>query len=358
MQENNPSHDIKSKSAFDNLSFGILLLVTFLAPIFFVPAAFISTQFGTSLLFAFGVIFAAIVYIVSGLYRGSLEMPTPAKYILGFTAFVPVAYTLAGVANGFSRMSFFGYTFDISTVGFMLLGFVYLFLVSILFKSKHRVFYSYFAFVVSSIILSIFLLVRIIWGTDVWSFGIFGDLTSTMVGSWNNVGIFFGIGAQLSLLTYEMVNVSKLMRGLLSVALLLSLFFLALVNFGTIWIILAVCSFLFILYTIFAQPAHLVSLKHRLLNVPLYTSVVFVVSVVFVIWGSSLGSYLSNKLNVTNIEVRPTLSVTLDIARNTITQRPLFGSGPNTFTTQWQTWKPDDVVSTIFWNTDFANGIG
>lgn len=357
MQENTFNKD----GLLNKVSFYILFLITFLTPIFFVPVEFISTQFGTSLLFAFGVIVALILYIVSSLFSGSLDLPHPAKYIIGSMALVPIVYTLAGVANGFSRLSFFGYTFDISTVGFIVLGFAYLFLVSLLFRDRQRVFYAYFAFVLSSIILSVFLLVRIIWGSDVLSFGIFSNITSSMVGSWNNVGIFFGIGAILSLLTYEMIKVSGFMKLVLSVALLLSLFFLALVNFSLIWMILAVCSFLFILYGIFSsEPDHMgvVTLKSRLINTPIYALIVLIISVSFVVWGSTLGATLSQTFNITNVEVRPTLAVTLDIAKNTINSHPLFGSGPNTFTAQWLTWKPDDIVSTIFWNTDFTNGIG
>lgn len=359
MEEYNIPLGVKN-GLFSKISFVILLIVTFLVPIFFVPMAFISTQFGTSLIFAFGVILALLIYIISALYYGELELPTPSKYVLGITALVPVIYTLAGIANGFSRMSFFGYTFDINTVGFILLGFAYLFLVSLLFRNKTRIFYSYFAFVVSAIILSLFLLVRIIFGAKFLAFGIFTDLTSSMVGSWNNVGIFFGITAILSLLTYEMVQVSRLVKWLLIAALVFSLLFLALVNFNIIWIILTITSFLFILYSQFnsLKVSGQLSIKERLMKIPRCTGIVFIISLIFVIWGSFFGPILSNALKVTNVEVRPTLSVTLDIARRTIMDRPLFGSGPNTFTTQWLTWKPDDIVSTIFWNTDFANGIG
>ena len=351
----------KSRTGFEKIIFGILLLVTFLAPIFFVPASFISTQFGTSLLFAFGVILSILIYIVSALYSGTLELPRPAGYILGFLALVPLMYFLAGIANGFSRMAFLGYTFDISTVGFIVLGFLYLFLVSLIFRNRARIFYSYFAFVLSSILFSLFLLIRIIFGAKILSFGIFNELTSSMIGSWNNVGIFFGIAAILSLITYEMVNVNRLLKAILTLALLLSLFFLALVNFSIIWKILAVCSLLFILYSVFSAHSaseYKTSLGTKLKSVPLYSSIVLVISLVFVMWGSSLGGYFSRKLSVTNMEVRPTLSVTMDIARNTLRGQPLFGSGPNTFVTQWLTWKPDDIVSTIFWNTDFTNGIG
>ena len=361
MEENITYVEVRKGTLFDKTSFWILLLVTFLVPVFFMPVAFISTQFGTSLLFAFGVILALLVYIIAALFYGELSLPSPAKWVLGVTALVPLVYTLAGIANGFSRMSFFGYTFDISTVGFMVLGFAYLFMVSLLFRNSNRIFYSYFAFVLSAIILSLFLLIRIIFGEGVLSFGLFTTLTSSMVGSWNNVGIFFGITAILSLLTYEMVKVSKVMKWLLLVALVFSLLFLALVNFDTLWTIVAITSFLFMLYSTYNSQVFSfgqLSIKERFSKIPRCTAVVFLVSVVFVIWGGYIGSFLSNALNVTNVEVRPTLSVTLDIARKTIMSRPLFGSGPNTFTTQWLTWKPDDIVSTIFWNTDFANGIG
>lgn len=346
---------------FDKLIFGVLLGVTFLVPVFFLPVSFLPVQFGTSLLFAFGVVFAILVYIVSGLVYGSLELPKASKYILSFIFVVPVVYTLAGISNGFSRMSFIGYTFDISTVGFMVLAFAYLFLVSLLFREDKRVFYSYLAFVVSSILLSIFLVIRIIYGVDVLSFGVFTSLTSTMIGSWNNVGIFFGIGALLSLLTYEMVSASKLMKVILTIALLLSMFFLSLVNFGVIWIILGITSFLFILYKIFSIESYdseSTSFVQKIKRIPLYSSLVLFVSVVFVVWGGLVGGYLVERFDAGNIEIRPTLSVTMEIARNTLASHPLFGAGPNKFVNEWLMWKPQDIISTTLWNVDFTSGIG
>ena len=339
----------------EKVLFWVLLLVSALSPIFFLPFSFVSTQFSTSLLFAFAVILATIIYVISSLISGSLDLPRPTKYVIGFTATVPIVYFFAGIANGFSRMSFFGYTFDQSTVGFIALAFIYLFLVSILFRNKNRIFYSYFAFVISSIILAAYLLLRIILGAKFLSFGMFSDITMTPVGSFNNVGIFFGIGAILSLLSCQMLNLSKLVKALVSVALVLSLFFLAIVNFKIVWIILSICALLYIIYSLVSQRnSGTLSMK----KIPIYPLASLIIGIIFIIWGAGIGSILSNKLNISNLEVRPSLSVTLDIAKNTIKQRPLFGSGPNTFVTQWLFWKPDDVISTIFWNTDFTNGIG
>jgi len=358
MNEHYLTHNMNNRSFGTKFAFGILLTITFLAPIFFVPVSFISTQFATSLLFAFGVILAVILYGSSVLASGNIDLPKPAKYILGFTALVPLVYFMAGISNGFSRMSFFGYSFDINTVGFVLLGFIYLFLVSVLFVNKKNIFYSYFAVVLSSIVLALFLLIRLVFGVETLSFGIFNDITSTPVGSWNNVGIFFGIGLLLSVLTYEMVHVSKIMKWLLVLATILSLFFLALVGFSFVWWAMAACSLVFILYICFTHSHHELSFFAKLKNAPKISVLIFVVSLVFVIWGSSIGGYLSQKFNIVNVDVRPTLSVTMEIAKHTIAEKPLFGSGPTTFTFQWLTWKPTNIISTVFWNTDFASGMG
>jgi tetratricopeptide (TPR) repeat protein len=299
--------------------------------------------------------------IISAFGVGSFRLPTNKKYIFWLYTIVPVVYILAGFANGFSRMTFLGYTFDISTVGFIVLGFVYMFFVSILFTEKNRIFYSYFAFVVSAILLALFLILRMLFGTGFLSFGIFTSLTSTTVGNWNNVGIFFGIGAILSLLTYEMLSVSRFMKILLSAALILSLLFLSFVNFGIIWIILAICSLLFILFGFWSHRKAgdmPVGFKAKFLSLPLYPSLVFIISVIFVIWGATLSGYFANHFNLSNLDVRPSLTTTIDIARNTLRSQPLFGSGPNTFVSQWLSYKPTEIINTVFWNTDFNYGIG
>ncbi len=353
-----------SKAALlSKVSYWILLVVTALLPVFFFPVSFISTQFGTSLLFSFGVIVSSILYIISGISSGSLDLPKPARYILGFSGLVPLVYVLAGISNGFSRMSFFGYTFDINTVGFILLAFVYMFLVSVLFNDKQKVLRGYAAFGISVLVFGLFLLVRIISSGKGLSFGLFPNVTSTMLGSWNNVSILFAASAVYSLITLEMNRgVSKAMKSALSVGLVVSLFFVALVNFTAVWGILAITSFLFVLFRMFSiypendlQP---ITWGRRFSKIPRISLSVLVLSLIFAIFSSSLGVFLATKLNVTNIEVRPSLSTTLEIAKNTIKAKPLFGSGPNTFVTQWLTYKPDDIVTTVFWNTDFTNGIG
>ncbi|MFA7216956.1 MAG: tetratricopeptide repeat protein [Candidatus Paceibacterota bacterium] len=356
MNEHNIITGSSKLNPLDKVTYYILFLVSLLAPIFFLPISFISNQFGTSLLFGFGIILATLIYISKVLFSGSISIEKNSKYLLGLFVAVPVVYILAGIANGFQRMTFLGYTFDISTVGFILLSFIYVYLISIFFNQKNRIVHSYLAFAVSFAIISLFIIVRMIFGVTFLSFGIFENITSTVVGSWNNLGIFFGIATLLSVFTLSSLKLSKLIKSLLVIWLILSVFFLILVNFSSLWLILSVVSFLLILYGIFSQRSE--SSKKLWEKVSIYPAIIFIISLMFLVWGSTLGAWFTKTFNIVSVDVRPSLSVTLDIAKNTIKNEPIFGSGPNTFTTQWLSYRPLDIISTIYWNADFAYGIG
>ena len=361
MEENQNLQKASLARNINNSLFWILLGTTFLVPIFFLPATIFSTQFSTSLLFSFGVVLSIIIYSVCNFLLGSFDLPKQSKYFVVSISIIPLVYLLAGIANGFSRASFFGFTFDFHAVGFILLGFAYLFLVSVLFKQKERIFHSYFAFLISFVLLSLFVIIRMIFGADVFSFGIFTSITSTPVGSWNNLGIFFGIGLLLSLFTFEMVNVSRFMKVLLSIAILLSLFFLVLVNFNVIWIIVAICSFLFVVYEIFSFQGFSSedsSFKDKIKKIRLYPLVVFIISLIFIFGGSWINPFISKTFKITNSEPKISFSDTIEVGRATLKERPLFGSGPNTFTLEWLKSKPDSVVGSTLWNTDPTNGSG
>lgn len=356
-----------NSSVLDKVTFGLLLLVVFLSPLFFVSSSFLSVQFATSLLFAFGALLSLGVYVVAAIKRGSIELPSSHMFLTGSILIVPVVYTLSSLSHGFSRMSFLGYTFDLSTVGFIVLSFLFLFLVSMVFKSRERIFYSYVVVVISLLIVALFLITRMIFGVDTFSFGVFTEITSTAVGGWNSTGIFFGIGAILSLLTFEMLSLTKITKILSVAALVASLFFLSLVNFVTIWIIVAVTAFLFLVYSVFSvDDAAATSWPQRIKRAPKASLVVFLIGLIFALpfaLPASLGAVtLGNKMatifKVSSVDVRPTLGVTLDIVKNTLKTEPLFGSGPNNFASQWLSYKPTDINSTIFWNTDFVYGVG
>ncbi|MFZ2522030.1 MAG: tetratricopeptide repeat protein [Minisyncoccia bacterium] len=338
----------------------IFLSIVFLTPIFFIPLNSIPTQFWTSTFFAIGALLAILVYVSQGLKTGSVYLPTRKSF--GFFIFIiPVVYLLSGLLNGPTRMNFIGYTFDIGAVGFIALSFTFIFLVSIFFNDKKRIINAQIAFLLSSIVIAVFIVSRMIFGVDFLSFGIFNKITNTTLGNWNNVGIFFGTVSILSFFSYEMLNLNRLTKFFLLFILISSFFFLAIVNFEMVWYTLVAVTFLFILYSAFGSSvgsSESFSIKVMLKKIPIVTGIIFLISLTFVIYGDSMGQYLSVKFGIENVEVRPSFTATYQIAKTTLVESPFLGSGPNTFLNEWLINKPKDVVNTIFWNTDFNNGVG
>ncbi len=360
MEENKMNLPQEGKHWLEKISFGIVSLISFLVPVFFVSAPFISPQFATGLLFGAGVIVAVLAYLIQAFKNKSIEAPSSMRFMLGVFILAPAVYILAGLANGFSRLAFLGYVFDFTAVGFVFLTFAYMFLVSVLFKKQSEVMFAYLAFLAGAALLGLFILLRLIFGADFLSFGVFTDLTGTPLGNWNNVAIFFGAAALLVLLAEEMSLWKKMIKIVLGLLLAVFLLLLALVGFRPVWIILAVCLFIFMLRSLSAynNPEFSPTLKQKLLKVPKYSLVVFVISVLFAIGGSSAGNYLSARLKVSNFEVRPSFTATMNVAKNTLETRPLFGAGPNGFVNQWLAYKPSTVPASDFWNADFAYGSG
>jgi len=85
---------------------------------------------------------------------------------------------------------------------------------------------------------------------------------------------------------------------------------------------------------------------------------VLVVSIAFIIAGSSIGGYVSSVFNISQIEARPSWQSTIDITKKAYSENLLFGSGPNTFGSQWTAFKPQSINNTLFWNVDFNSGVG
>ena len=71
-----------------------------------------------------------------------------------------------------------------------------------------------------------------------------------------------------------------------------------------------------------------------------------------------IGDSISRYLNISQIEISPSLKGTFGVFKQDLKESPILGSGPNRFLKDWLLFKPDGVNNTIFWNTDFNYGIG
>ncbi len=360
-------HDAAPRqSRLERLSYWITASIALLLPFFFVPVQTVSFQMAKGLLLAVGVVLALVFFIANLIKEGRLDVPR--NLITLSLVLIPAAFLASAIATGGSSLAYLGYSFENGTVASVAFMSVLALLVAQLFKSKDRAFSAYLAFLAGFIVVALYQLVRLFAGPDALSFGIFTNAVSNLVGNWNDMAIFFGSTALLSLATLEMVDLKKSFRAAGIALFILSLFFLAVTNFSTLWFALAAIALAFFLYVFsfdkFSRSKDVFAGEYGQAPVAAGKRIswlslaLLVVSVTFAIWGTQLGSMLAGRFDVVSVEVRPSWGTTLDVIGGVLKQSPLFGTGPNGFGEAWLTHKPTSVNETIFWNTDFAAGIG
>lgn len=354
----NENSDKKSFD-FEKLSFVFLFLTIFLVPFFFIPTMSVNLNAGKMFLLAFGTLLSFIFWFISKFKEGKFELPKSVIFI--FALLVPFAYLISSFFSGSFRSSFLGTGFEIDTFGSITTLFLLFTLITLLFKSKQKLLYLYAGFFISVIIVSLFQILRLVFGPEFLSLGVFFGSVSSMVGKWNDLGIFFGLAMVLLLSSLEFLNMTKLMKIISYIILLISLAFLVIINFTTVWFVAGLFSLILFIYSLMFRSKtqtdgleNNTSGKKRFPFIPL---IVFVIAVVFVVSGGLFTETISNLFNTSQIEVRPSWQSTFEIAGKALKSNPVLGSGPNRFNTEWLLNKPAGINDTIFWNTDFNSGI-
>jgi len=351
------------KWGIERLASLLLLGLAFLLPVFFIPAISFPFQFGKALLLSVVVIVVFALWIIARLKDGEFVIPnSPILFSLGVVVALSV---LSGLLSGSVGASLIGGGFEVGTTVSILIVSVLAFLVSILFRSKEQIFASYLAFLGSFLLIALFHLLRLAFGPDFLSVGIFTDAVSNTIGKWNDLGVFFGAAAVLSLVTIESLSLNRFFRTLIYLSLVISLLFLAIINFSTVWFVLGLFSLIFLVYLISFNRedeggAPQASVAPRTMrDIPYPSLVVLLISVVFILpSGDRIGGIISNSMNISQIEARPSWGATFDVARQTLIKDPLLGAGPNQFLSEWLRYKPSAINNTIFWNIDFVYGVG
>ena len=344
----------KSSLSFEIISIIVLMAIVFLLPLFFASTPFFSFQFSKSFIVSVGVIATLGFFLLSVLRTGTIVFPYHG--IILSMLLVLVSTLASSFWSSAPISSLVGYGFEADTFSFFALLILLLLLTVILFRSKENIFYSYLVFFGSFFIISLYHILRFIFGPDFLSFGFFTNIFSNTIGKWNEVAVFFGISAILSLISLELVRLIRPFKILLWIALAVSTFFLAVVNFSLVWTLLAAFSFIFFLYILALTWESSSSGTQRRIS---WVSLAFLfVSLVFVLGGNVVGNYFSKFIGGTNFEVRPSWSATFDISKSVLKENPVFGSGPNRFLPQWLLYKPEGVNLTNFWNAEFNYGVG
>lgn len=347
----------------DNLSFWLVLGLTFLLPIFFLPVAGITIDVGKVFFVSVITLLALALWFIGRLVDGLVKVPR--SLILGGVFLVALVFLVSALVSPSVRASLLGQGFEVGTFSFILVAALITLATTLTVDSRSRIFRLYVAILAAFVLVALFHLIRLFTGPGILSFGVFTDPLSTPLGKWNDLAIFFGLTTVLSLATLEILPLERLHKIVLYLTLIVSLFFLAIINFTLAWWILAALATIIFVYAVYlnkfeSAPTSFSSNSPlgRLPKIPATAMVVLLVSLLLAFTADSLGANLASRFKTGQVEVRPSWSATYDIGRQTLNARPLFGSGPNRFVNQWSLYKPDVLNSTVFWSTDFNAGVG
>lgn len=368
-KENNMQETTPKRFSFDAAAVWIIALVAFLSTVVLIPGNLVSI-FGTKVtILATGALIALIVYIIARLVRGNIVFPP--LLLLGTVWLLPLAYGISVLFSGANQMqSIFGVELETDTFGFILLLALLATLSALALRQASH--YSLF-FKTLGVTFGVTVLAQLgfIIAAKV---GAPVAAVTNLVGSFSDLGFIAGLGIVISLLAMRFLTLSSKMKIALWVAVVAGLIVLVLGNSSLAWILVGLVSLGLFIEAIMRRRSggHDADLEGvstlsadddaeysggegRALGAPLVT---LLVSLFFLIGGSTIGNAFASSLGINIIDVRPSWQSTFDVGSHTYASSPLFGSGPGTFGEQWLKYKDRALNDTVFWSVDFASGIG
>jgi tetratricopeptide (TPR) repeat protein len=247
---------------------------------------------------------------------------------------------------------------DVGSFYFIFGGFVLMLMSSIVFQTPKQAKMVLFGIILSSVFVLIFQSVHLFMPT-ILSLGILTGKTGNILGSWNALGLFAGFSSLVFLLVIEFFSISKMKKMLLEIFILLSILLAATINFPLVWILLGISSLVIFVYkvSITLQKNKDKEEENEKKHFPMVSFVVMIIALLFFVSGQ-FGNVISNRLQISNTEINPSLGATMSITKGVLAKHPIFGIGPNRFGEAWSMYKPAIINNTQFWDTSFDSGSG
>lgn len=345
----------KKLSLLNKLSFGTLLGSIFLSIFAFIPYSFIPINAAKGFIVCIGVLLSLFFWLLARLVDGKFVIPKDRLLILALL--IPLSFLISSFFSYSPYMSLFGVSFEVGTFGTMLAVFLTLFLSSIYFQNENKVKLFFKLVWVGATVVALFEFIHIFFNVEKLAPGLLkGLIFPNLFGSWNEFALFFGFIVIFSLVTLQLQKLSKLKKIFIYAMILVSLFFLSLVNSWLVWMLTGIFSLIVFVYGI--SFAHREDVNTSEKSVPMGPFLVILVSLLFILAHDSLGAIIPNYFGLFNTDITPSLSSTLSVAYKALAHNPFFGIGPNTFSIGWSMWRPTEILASQFSGTDFYFGVG
>lgn len=344
---------------FDKVSFWSLFVTIVSLPVFFLPFTKFPIDISKNLILVLGLSFSIIFWAIARFFDGKIILPK--SWILWSGGIIIFATLLSSIFSSDFIFSMFGTMLDIGSFYFLLAAFLLMLFSTIIFNDEKKINLIFKGVMISSVITLFFQLARFFM-PNILSFGVLFDNTNNLIGSFNSFGFYAGLIILFSIISFSFVPVSKITKFILGLAVLISVFFVILTNFSFIWIILGIFSlFIFVYKLSFYSKMSVSNVEENKIKKSRFPAIPFlmiIISIFFLLGGRNIGNFLPSYLGISNVDIRPSVTATFNVAQDVIIKNPIFGMGPNSFSNAWDLYKPNVVNNTDFWSTSFEFGSG
>lgn len=313
-----------------------LYLLAFIFPLFFLPQTISSIAAGKQILLSAFCFLILIFWLIKIISSGKLSFVWN-KLSLAVLLFI----SALGISTAFSAakiQSFWGMNFEPDTFfSFILYGLVF-FLFANLIKEKEKK-TVLISFLMGSGVLALLFLFQVV----------------NPIGTAQGLAVFLGSAFLILMAVLNDVGLQKIFKvlgGILGLILFAAIF---LINYWVVWMGIAF-GMAIIIFNKLKKLATAVSSKETNPLKPLFLPLcIFVLALVFIFLKVPTG----NLINIP-AEISPTYQATFDISTNTLqegTKNMILGSGPSTFSYQYNLYQIGGLNSTNFWQLRFSQGI-
>lgn len=332
---------------------GLALALLVVSPIDWMPTPLLKIA-----VFATVLAVSVILFTLGGGVREVLKAPGRV-WAIAVALALPLAYLLSWAYSTDRSVALTGVGNEIDTVLFAFIAALTFLLGFGLFRTMRSIKALVGTIGIAVIIAAIFQYVSILAGAYVLP-AVFADKSISLVGKWNDFGMLMAIGMLFVLARLELGDDEGWRRYVYIAGLALLFVLIVLVQFNFIWWFTiagaAVIALLKWLPQIHAGEAGSSPVQPS--RIPWFAGSAAAVCLIFLVFGTAIVARLPAFLSVPSLEVRPSMSTTLEIASasHPAFMQTLVGTGPNTFTDNWLQHKPLSVNQTPFWSVDFLTG--
>lgn len=333
---------MQSISLLEKVSKGALYAAVFLLPLWFLPVTQNILLYQKQALLVLLVFIGLVAWLAKVVNQGEIRLRISFLYI-------PVGLLVLGVGLStlFSKWvaaSFWGWPLSLTDNFLTLVVFaLFSFLIFQVAEDSKHLFRLLLTLLISSGIAVLYTILQA-YELYILPFDIVKVATFNTLGSMNGVAIF---SAVLLPLTLALALVSKmLLRWILWIVAAVLLAALVLLNFQTAWIVLTAGLLVLLAFGMWNMK------KKGEFGWVSFPMALIIVAVFFMVFQVAL----PGAPRTIPTEVSLSQGATWNIARSTLEERVLFGSGPGTFVLQYAQYRPAELNQTVFFGTRFSSG--